>query len=201
MNRRALILAALSCGLTATAQTVDKAKVMGSLSAPLLMEIYSSFDCPHCRELHEVTIMPSVVPNYVITGKLCIVNREFPLSGAGHPYSREAANLATAAARIGKYEQVADALFRNQGIWGLNGKVWETVASVLSPTEQAKVQALAKAPDVVAEVQRDYDAGLAAGLTATPLMVISKAGKHLPPVTGFQPYQLLHLLLDQYLAK
>jgi protein-disulfide isomerase len=142
-----------------------------------------------------------VIQNFVLTGKLCLVYREFPLTGQGHPYAREAANLATAAARIGKYEVVADALFKNQGNWAITGKVWETVATVLTAAEQAKVQALSKAPDVVAEVQRDYDAGVRAGLTATPMMVVTKGGKQLPVITGFQRYDLLHILLDQYLAK
>ena len=38
-------------------------------------------------------------------------------------------------------------------------RCWDTVASVLSPEQQKKVQALAKDPAVMAEVQRDVDAG------------------------------------------
>src|SRR5690349_13144625 len=88
---------------------VDRAKVLGSPTAPVVIEIYSSFDCPHCKVLHE-ELLPRLVKDYVTPGKLCIISREFPLWGAGHPYARQAADYATAAARIGKYEPVADAL-------------------------------------------------------------------------------------------
>src|SRR5690242_5927823 len=124
---------------------IDKAKAMGSPSAPIVMEVFASFDCPHCKDLHETT-MPLILRDYVVPGKVYLVNREFPLSGQYHPYAREAANYATAAARIGKYQVVAEALFKNQMAWAQNGKVWETVATVLTPAEQKKVQTLAKDP-------------------------------------------------------
>ena len=139
-----------------------KYKTLCNQAAPLMMEIFSSYDCPHCKVMHE-TYLPPLMHDFVISGKICIVSREFPLSGAGHPYAREAANYATAAARIGKFDVVADALFKNQMTWAMNGKLWDTVAAVLSPAEQGKVQALAKDPGVLAEVQRDVDAGVCGG--------------------------------------
>ena len=186
MNLRALALAVtLPC--LAVAADCDKEKVQGSLSAPIVIEIYSSFDCPHCKVLHE-TWMPLILKDLVGTGKACVVSREFPLSGQFHKYSREASNLATAAARIGKYQQVAEALFRNQAAWAENGKVWEAVASALTPAEQAKVKALANDPGVLAEVQKDYDQGSASGINQTPtLMVIRQRDGKRYPFPGIPP--------------
>src|SRR6202035_5250518 len=86
-----------------------KGKALGNPAAPLLIEMYSDFQCPHCKHLHE-TFLPGLIKDYVNTGKAYLVCREFPLPGFG-PRSREAAADATSAARIGKYQQVADALF------------------------------------------------------------------------------------------
>ncbi len=188
----------LSCH-AANAPLVDKDKMLGNPSAPITLEIFSSFDCPHCKMMHE-TVLPPLFREFVMTGKVCVISREFPLYGQGHPYAREAANYATAAARIGKYEPVADALFKNQMTWIMNGKVWETVASVLTAAEQTKVQALAKDPGVLAEVQRDVDAGTSAGISSTPSTIVIYKGKRNAPIAGMQNYDLFRQYLNGLLA-
>src|SRR5581483_10030276 len=116
--------------LQAANETVDRGKVRGNLSAPLTLEIFSSYDCPHCKIMHEQDL-PRLMQDFVVPGKACIISREFPLPPPAHPYAREAADYATAAARIGKFDAVAEALFRNQMTWALNGKVWDTVSAAL----------------------------------------------------------------------
>jgi protein-disulfide isomerase len=198
MKRAALALTTLFPLLAALPTGVDRAKVLGSPTAPIVMETYSSFDCPHCKVLHE-ELLPRLVQEYVTPGKLAIVSREFPLSGPYHPYAREAADFATAAARIGKYEQVADALFKNQATWANNGKVWETVASVLTLSEQKKVQALARDPSVTAEVQNDMNQAMRDQINQTPSVFITAHGKRFPLPPGVPSYELLKSLLDQQL--
>ncbi len=174
----------------------DSGKVLGSPNAPVVMEIFSSFDCVHCKDLHE-EILPRLMRDYVTPGKVCVVSREFPLSGQYHPYAREAANLATAAARIGRYQVVAGAIFKDQANWAVNGKLWETVASVLTLTEQKKVQALAKEPGVLAEVQRDFDQAVNRdGITQTPSIYLTARGKRFPLPPGVPNYDLLRQMLD-----
>jgi protein-disulfide isomerase len=187
------LLAALPAG-------TDTGKVLGSANAPVVMEIFASFDCVHCKDLHE-EMLPRLIHDYVQPGKLCIVSREFPLGGPYHSWAREAANLATAAARIGRYQQVADAIFKNQANWVLNGNIlWETVANVLTFSEQKKVQALAKDPGVVAEVQRDYDqATKVDGINQTPSIFLIAKGKRFPLPPGVPNYELLRQMLDQQL--
>lgn len=191
----AALLALLPC-LAAT-PPVDRAKATGNASAPITIEVFSSFDCPHCKLFHE-TVEPELIKDYVMPGKVYLVKREFPLSGQYHMFAREAAIDATAAARIGKYEPVADALYRNQGVWALDGKVWATVASVLTAADQAKVQALSKEPGVVAEVQQDYDEGMAGQVSSTPTIVITAKGKRYP-FSGVPNYDLFRKFLDDLL--
>lgn len=188
------VLALLALPLLAGSPAVDKGKATGNPGAPIMIEVYSSYDCPHCRIMRE-SVDPLIIHDYVMPGKAYLVQREFPLTGPGHQFAREAANYATAAARIGKYDVVADALFKNQENWARDGKVWQTVASVLTASEQAKVQALSKDPGVLAEVQMDYEAGMAGAIQSTPTIVVTYKGKRYP-FTGVPNYDLFRQFLD-----
>ena len=80
--------------------------------------------------------------NYVNTGKVYLIHRDFPLPM--HAHSRVAAQYSRAAAQIGKLEAVEEALFQNQEKWEQSGDVDGTVAAALSPAEMNKVRALVK---------------------------------------------------------
>src|SRR5450759_3388481 len=101
MKILALSLAALLPCLAA-GPDVGKGRTMGDPAAPMLFELYSDFVCPGCKHLHE-NVLPTIVTDYVKTGKAYLVFREFPLNIPAHVYARPAAALAVAAARIGKY--------------------------------------------------------------------------------------------------
>jgi protein-disulfide isomerase len=171
MKLLALAIAALIPCLAASPD-VDKNKTMGNPNAPLMFELYSDFMCPHCKVLHE-NILPAIILDYVKTGKAYLIFREFPLAIPQHVHSRPAAALAVAAGRVGKYQAVSDALFKNQLSWGVTGNLWGAVAPVLNAEEQKKVQALANDPAVLAEVQRDVDRGMQAMVNETPTLMIT----------------------------
>jgi protein-disulfide isomerase len=186
--------------LLAAGAEIDRNRALGSPTAPVRLEIFSDFTCPHCKHLHE-EVLPQLMKDYVVGGKVYIVDRAFPLTGGGHEHSREAFGYAVAAARIGKYEQVADALYAQQANWAINGNVWATVASALpSPADQKKVQALAKDPGVLAEIEAEYQEGVASGLNQTPTLILTVGGKHynLPPAPD---YRLLKSMIDGFLPK
>ena len=191
----ALFLLALLPAMAAP--EVDKGKAFGVPTAPLTIEIYSDFQCPSCRALH-TDMLPSLMRDYVVPGKAYLVFREFPLTM--HNHSREASAYACAAARIGKYQQVADVLFEKQPSWAADGKVYETVASVLTPAEQKKVQALAKDPTVMNEVQQDIQEGQLQRVNQTPTMVVERRGKKYP-IGGMINYDLLRRFLDDLANK
>lgn len=190
-----LLLAALP--LVAVGGAVDPGKAVGNPAAPLKIELYADFECPHCRTLH-MTELPLIVRDYVNTGKAYLVYKEFPLPG--HTHAREAAAYACAAARIGKYEQVANALFQNQASWAVSGKVFESFASVLSPAEQKKVQTLSKDPAVINEVQQDLEEGQQERINQTPTMLVIRNGKKYP-IAGSLNYDLLRRFFDDLIAK
>ncbi len=191
-----LLALALTVALPCLAQfpEPDKEKSLGNPSAPITIEVFSDFTCPHCKLFHE-NELPMLMRDYVVKGKVYVVSRDFPLTGPGHQFSRPAATYATAAARIGKYPQVADALFANQATWAMNGQVWECVAAVLTPADQKKVQALSKDPGVAAEVERELQEGLSTGVNSTPTLVVNRGGKRFP-LPSTVDYSLLRSFLD-----
>src|ERR1035441_7733623 len=93
-----------------------------------------------------------------------------------------------------------EVLFRSQQVWSVSGKVWETVAAVLTPEEQKKVQALAKDPAVLADVQRDVDRGTKAALNQTPTLMITYKLKQ-QPWANFADYSLFRGYIDALLKK
>lgn len=198
MKRTALAAALLPC--LAFAATFDSSKSLGGANSPIVIEVFSSFDCPHCKEMHD-DLVPLLVRDYVVTGKVYLVNREFPLAGQYHPYARASALFATAAARIGKYTAVADALWKNQAIWAVNGQVWETVATVLTAAEQKKVQALYKDPGVEAEVRHDIDEATRDHVDRTPSIFITANGRRFMLPGGVPAYELLSSVLNHYLGQ
>ena len=174
----------------------NRDKVLGSLAAPVQIEVFSDFECPACKNFHE-RLLPVLMRDYVVPGKLCIIAREFPLNIPDHRFSRDVANFAQASTRVGKYQQVADALFQNQMTWHSNGQYWSVIASVLSPTEQKKVQALAKDPAVLGEVAGDVSAGNAVHINQTPTLIVRRGSRQYTfPGPGPDNYMLLKSLID-----
>ena len=192
----ALALAALSL---AAGPEADKSKALGNPSAPLRMDLYSDFTCPHCKMMHE-QILPRIIADYVNTGKAYLVFHEYVLTGPGHEHSRTATLYADAAAKIGKYQQVSDALFAQQVSWTMTGKVWDTVAAALTPAERKKVQALYSDPSVAAEIQSDMNMGNAARVDRTPTMIITHKGRQ-TPWSWWENYSLFKSLVDNELKK
>ncbi|MGB7759486.1 MAG: thioredoxin domain-containing protein [Bryobacteraceae bacterium] len=176
----------------AAVSDIDPGKTAGDPAAPVTIQVFSDFECPACKVLHERTL-PLLQRDFVATGKVYLVHREFPLPM--HAHSREAASYATAAARLSLYQPVADALFRDQLAWSANGKVWDTVASVLTPSQQKRVKAVADAASVLGEILRDVNLGHAVPVTSTPTLVVSRGEKRYP-VSGTLSYEILRSLIN-----
>ena len=141
--------------------------------------------------------MKQVIENYVNTGKVYLIHRDYPLPM--HAHSRVAARYAAAAARIGKFEPVEQVLFQKQELWEQSGDVDGTVAGVLSAAEMVKVRALVKGGTLDAEIDKDTALGQTYHLTQTPTTIIHYKGQTYP-VIGQQTYPIFHDFLDQLLS-
>lgn len=198
------IIAGLSAGpLSTQAQTnsdlgyVNKAKSLGSPNAPVAMEVFSDFQCPACKGYYE-TVWQKLIENYVNTGKVYLVHRDFPLPM--HAYSRVAANYANAAASIGKYTVVERALFDSQESWEQSGDVDGAVAKVLTAVEMRKVRALVKTDAFKAEIDKDIERGHMFNVSQTPTTIFHAKGQTFP-YGGQVNYEILRQFLDQLIGQ
>jgi len=87
---------------------------LGPANAPVTITEYASMTCPHCAAFNE-TVFPKIKSEYIDTGKVRYVFREFPLdikAAAGSMLSR-----CIAKDDAGKYFAVTDMLFKQQNDW------------------------------------------------------------------------------------
>jgi protein-disulfide isomerase len=203
-----LLLAAVVPAQNKTAQKSPAAKAepftlpphaSGSKDAPIVMEVWSDFECPHCKELYLRTLR-RVIEDYCASGKVYLIHRDFPLPQ--HQHAREAARWASAAATVGKYEEVTEALFTNQEVWSVSGNIEGTLAPVLGANLAKVKQVMAAHKDEIeAGIENDLFLGHEAGVNQTPTTKISQKGVTLSVSPGGFPYATLKSYLDSQLAK
>jgi protein-disulfide isomerase len=180
-----------------TAAQIEAGKSFGVKTAPIRIDEYSDFECPHCQEQYLNTLRP-LIDDYVSSGKVYLVHHDFPLPM--HPYAKIASYYADAAAAIGRFPQVEQALFVHQAQWAATGKIAPIVAAALSPAHAREVEALAHTPEVQAAVQRDIQKGQALGIDQTPTMYITHKGKR-TPISGAVSYPVLRQYLNALLRE
>jgi protein-disulfide isomerase len=173
---------------------IDPTKALGSKNAPVVMEVFTDFQCPACKQLY-VTTLQRVTDNYVDSNKIYMVHRDFPLQM--HAYSMVASLYARAACHIGKCQQVEDVLFQNQEKWEMNGDVKGTVASVLTPAEMKKVEALVASGTLQPLIDKDKQIGQSVPVNQTPTSLLHTKDGQTYPIVGYVSYDVLKTLLDQ----
>lgn len=87
---------------------------LGPQNAPVTITEYASMTCPHCANFNE-TVFPKIKSEYIDTGKIRYVFREFPLDIKAAAGSMLARCIAKDDAP--KYFAVIDLLFRQQNDW------------------------------------------------------------------------------------
>jgi protein-disulfide isomerase len=176
---------------------VDPHEALGSKNAPVVIEVFSDFQCPACKTLF-LSTNRQLMDNYVSTGKVYLIHRDFPLPM--HAHSKVAAQYSRASAQLGKLEPVEDVLFQNQEKWEQTGDVDGTVASVLSPSEMAKVRALVKSGTLDAAIAKDQALGQGYHVNQTPTTIFHANGQTFP-YAGVMNWEILKQFLDQLLTQ
>src|SRR5688572_3572557 len=179
-----------------TAQT-KSTRAVGPVTAAVRIDLFSDFECPSCKALHEQTIK-RIKEEFALKGKLRLVHHDFPLPQ--HKHARHAAILAAAADRLGKYDEVADALFRQQETWSKSGGVDAVVDSVLTPEERKKLREIAKDPAILANIDRDVQLGQRMKVSSTPTMIVTHDGKP-NPVVGVVSYPVFSKYLTSIVGQ
>jgi protein-disulfide isomerase len=85
--------------------------ILGKADAPVVLEEFGDFECPPCGRLSEP--LNQIERDY--RGQVCLLFHNFPLPN--HRHAQDAAQAAEAAAIQGKFWQMHDVLYREQGVW------------------------------------------------------------------------------------
>ncbi len=97
---------------------------LGNKYAPVVMIEYASLSCHHCADFHK-DVLEKLIPNYIETGKLKYIYRDFPLN----LQALEAAKLAHCAPDD-KYFGFLKALFKSQDNWAFTPKYQNMLKSI-----------------------------------------------------------------------
>ena len=101
--------------------------IEGNASAPITIVEYASMTCSHCAAFHH-DVLPELKKNFIETGKIKFILREFPLD----PLATAAFMLAR---ELGdKRNAVVDLLFLQQKNWAFTEKPLDGLANVLKQT-------------------------------------------------------------------
>jgi protein-disulfide isomerase len=183
---------------SAPAQAAANYKEAGSPTAPVTVEIFSDYECPACASFY-TNVFPQFVDEYVKTGKVRVIHRDFPLSQ--HPYSRLAARYANAAGQLGYYDEVVMQLFSHQAQWAANGNVDASVAQVLPPGTMQQVRALVeKDPKLDDTVMNDLAIVAKEQLNQTPTLLFVYKGNR-KKVNGPPTLTILRSFISEITAQ
>ena len=89
----------------------------GNQAAQVTLVEFSDYQCPFCGQFTREAL-PQVLAEYVNSGKIRYVFRDFPLEGL-HPDATKAAEAAHCAGEQNKYWSMHDRLFENQEKLGI----------------------------------------------------------------------------------
>ena len=175
----------------ATAHSPANFRETGAINAPITCEIYSDYQCPACAAFFLET-MPQLDADFVRTGKIRILHRDFPLPQ--HRYADLAARYANAAGQIGQYGLVVHQLFKTQRAWEENGDIDTELLQVLPPGMLQKVRGLVS-QDHELSINADAAQAREDQIHQTPSLVIVFHGQRqvIAPVPA---YPLLKRYLD-----
>jgi protein-disulfide isomerase len=171
-------------------------KESGSPQAPVVCEIYADFECPACAVFYRDTY-PRLVSEYVKTGKVRILHRDFPLPQ--HKFAGLAARYANAAGEVGRYDLVFERLFATQAEWESNGNIDAAIAPVVSDAEMSRIRELVGDPRIDESAAADLRAGMADRLNQTPTVVVVARGVR-NKISGAASFDLLKAYLEEILT-
>ena len=159
---------------------------LGVADAPVTVVEFSDFECPYCLAMFST--LRTLREEY--GKKIRLVFRQFPLNSI-HPRAQKAAEASLCAADQGKFWEMHDSMFENQG--DLEVSDLESRAEVLG-LDVTRFQSCLSDAQHADRIKEDVAAGTAAGVTGTPAIFVN--GR---PLLGTVPYQQITGFVDEEL--
>jgi protein-disulfide isomerase len=180
--------------------SVADAPSLGRADAPVTIVEFSDYQCPFCHKFYSTTLA-ALKKDYIDVGKVRYVFRDYPLEQL-HSHARKAAEAAHCAGEQGKFWQMHDALFQNQGALDLPQLAEHARSLGLDgPTFDRCLSSGRNA----ARVDRGLADGAAAGVEGTPGFVIGRTKTddtvEGTPIRGAQPLDTFRQIIEQLLAR
>lgn len=147
--------------------------MLGSPTAAVTVEEFADYQCGACASVHPV--MKELQSAYAGNKNFRFIFRHYPLQIAGHDKSYDAAAATEAAGLQGKFWQMQDQLFRNQGTWTGNPnyrELWAQYATNLG-MDVEKFKSDLAGLQTKERVNQDISRGRALGITSTPTVFIN----------------------------
>lgn len=169
---------------------ITNAPMLGDPNAPITIIEYSDFQCPFCRRFY-YNALPSIKKEYIETGKVKFVYKDFPL--VVHPLAQSAAEAAKCVRKQGGDEafwKYHDKLFDNQDdISEKNLKKWALDL-------EYNIDNCLDSGEMKQAVQEDIEEGLANGGGGTPFIVIIKKDGDRVPLAGAHPFSVYEHIIE-----
>ncbi len=173
--------------------------VLGEIDAPVTIVEFSDYQCPFCRRF-SLFVFPAIQREYIDTGKVRYVFRDFPLSSI-HQQAEKAHESARCAAEFNKYWEMHDVLFERQN--DLMVPSLKQYAGELGLDSTRFEECLDSGKYQVA-IQKDVADGQAAGISGTPSFFVGKSGSGdsitCTIIRGAQPLATFQAIIQQLLS-
>jgi protein-disulfide isomerase len=170
---------------------------MGNPQAPLTMVEFTDLQCPFCRQ-YITASFPDIKKNWIDTGKLRYISRDFPLDF--HPQAMNAARAARCGGEQGKFWEMRLALMRNANL--LSPDYIAQAAAGLGLDSKA-FAACTASTKYDAQIQAETDEGNRIGITGTPTFVLGLSTPDRlegPVIVGAMPYRVFDAKLTELLS-
>lgn len=177
------------------------APFMGSEDARVTMIEFSDYQCFFCRR-HDRQVAPRIVKEYVESGKVKYVFRDFPL--ASHPGASKAAQAAHCAGDQGKYWDMNDLLFRHPQT--LTTQSLRAFGSSLELDNEVFLGCVESGKHAQ-KVQSGLSEGKRVGIRGTPSFFFGFTDAEQPRIkvrrtlTGAHPYPAFERVIEDLLAR
>jgi protein-disulfide isomerase len=184
-----------------TDMKLGKVPAKGENTAPVTLVEFSDYHCPYCKR-HATTVMKQLQKNYIDTGKLRFVMREFPIPNL-HPRAKAASVAALCAGDQGDYWGMHDELFNDQK--AKTDEAFIAMADTLGLDVAAFSTCLAS-DRFDEQIKADQAEGRKLGISGTPSFVVGLTDPEDPSIVhltkfirGAQPYTSFAGAIDELL--
>ena len=179
--------------------TDNSSPILGDRNAPLTLIEFGDYQCTFCNKFFHETI-ESILTNYVETGKVKILFKDFIVVGQDSMHAANAAHCANDQQMFWQYHSI---LYNN---WAGEGTGWVSSEQLNKFANTLELD-MDKFSNCISElkwkklVNASHDDGIALGVTATPTFFVIDQNKNVMKITGAQQYDVFKEVFDSSLEK